>query len=152
MGWAENAESVLKAAKVGLAPLRFGAGIKGKLIDAMKTGTPTVTTSIGAEGMHGEYPWSGGIANTAKALSDLAVGLYQSRKEWESAQRNAIDIVNTIYDKKFLGQKLAETILKIQSNQQKHRNRNFIGRMLMHHTMTSNRYMGKWIEEKNRKS
>jgi glycosyltransferase involved in cell wall biosynthesis len=38
-----------------LAPLRFGAGIKGKLLEAMQCGTPNITTtSIGAESMHGD--------------------------------------------------------------------------------------------------
>ncbi len=34
-----------------MAPLPFGAGLKGKFIDAMTQGTPNVTTAVGAEGM-----------------------------------------------------------------------------------------------------
>jgi len=151
MGWAENAETVLKQAKVGLAPLRFGAGIKGKLIDAMQAGTPTVTTSIGAEGMHTDYPWNGHIADTGEAFAKAAAWLYQNPKEWQSAQLNGMAIVNALYKKKILRQKLAETIAEIKNNLQNHRSRNFIGGMLMHHTLSSGKYMGKWIEEKNRK-
>ena len=44
-----------------LAPLRFGAGIKGKIVDGMRMGVPSVTTSIGAESLH---PFPGLIANT----------------------------------------------------------------------------------------
>lgn len=50
-GWADNAHQVLQQSRVCLAPLPFGAGLKGKFIDAMQTGTPSVTTAIGAEGM-----------------------------------------------------------------------------------------------------
>ncbi len=50
-GRAEIAEEVLEKAKILLAPIRFGAGIKGKLLEAMVYGTPSVTTSIGAEAM-----------------------------------------------------------------------------------------------------
>ncbi len=50
-GWADDAHQVLQQARVCLAPLTFGAGLKGKFIDAMQTGTPSVTTAIGAEGM-----------------------------------------------------------------------------------------------------
>ena len=52
-GRAADAYEVVSKAKVCLAPLRFGAGMKGKLVEAMQCGTPSVTTSIGAEGMHG---------------------------------------------------------------------------------------------------
>ncbi len=58
-GRAEDAKSVMKKARICLAPLRFGAGLKGKLAEAMQCGTPNVTTPIGAEGMAGEMEWSG---------------------------------------------------------------------------------------------
>jgi glycosyltransferase involved in cell wall biosynthesis len=47
-----------------LAPLRFGAGIK-ELLEAMQCGTPSITTSIGAESMHGDLDWNGFIDNSA---------------------------------------------------------------------------------------
>jgi hypothetical protein len=53
-GWAEDIDTVLQNARLLLAPLQFGAGIKGKLLDAMRCGTPSITTSMGAEGMHKE--------------------------------------------------------------------------------------------------
>jgi glycosyltransferase involved in cell wall biosynthesis len=46
-GRAADANEVVQQARVVLAPLRFGAGIKGKLVEAMLCGTPSVTTSIG---------------------------------------------------------------------------------------------------------
>ena len=50
-GWAQDAQDVLAKARVNLAPLRFGAGLKGKIFDAMQVGTPTVMTDIAAEGI-----------------------------------------------------------------------------------------------------
>ena len=47
--------SVMSNARVCLSPLRFGAGIKGKFLDAMNSGTPSITTPIGAEGMHNSF-------------------------------------------------------------------------------------------------
>ena len=164
MGWAENAETVLRKARVGLAPLRFGAGIKGKLVDAMQAGTPTVTTSIGAEGMDTismqpasahdvdslphTYGWSGKIANTADDFADAAISLY-NKVEWQEAQSKAVALINGIYDKRFLAQELDRTLARIQSNLERHRNQNFIGAMVMHHTLASTKYMAKWIEAKN---
>uniref|UniRef100_UPI0035937F71 glycosyltransferase n=1 Tax=Pricia sp. TaxID=2268138 RepID=UPI0035937F71 len=149
MGWAENAKAVLRQARVGVAPLRFGAGIKGKLVDAMQAGIPTITTSIGAEGMHADYPWNGHVADTAEAFADAAARLYQNPKEWHSAQQCGIVIVNALYKKEILGQKLADTVAKIKNNLQNHRNRNFIGSMLMYHALASTKYMAKWIAVKN---
>ncbi len=150
MGWVENAETVLREAKVSLAPLRFGAGIKGKLTDAMQAGTPTITTSLGAEGMHAQLNWNGHIADTAEDLARAAVSLYQNPEKWRSAQQNAVSIINGLYDKRVLHQNLTEKIAKVGNKLEDHRNRNFIGAMLMHQTLASTKFMSKWIEEKNR--
>src|SRR5699024_8756338 len=50
-GWAENVEEVMKQYRLQLAPIRFGAGLKGKIIDGMRFGVPSITTEIGAEGI-----------------------------------------------------------------------------------------------------
>ena len=66
MGRADCVSAVMLSARVVLAPLRFGAGIKTKIADAMLSGTPVATTAIGAEGMSGGLPWCGCIAAGAK--------------------------------------------------------------------------------------
>ncbi len=150
MGWAENAEAVLQKARVGLAPLRFGAGIKGKLVDAMQAGTPTITTCIGAEGMHAAYPWNGAIEATAEDLAHAAVRLYQNPQEWQQAQQNGVAIIIGLYDKVALGKKWADRIARIESNLEDHRRQNFMGAMLLHHTLASTKYMARWIAAKNK--
>jgi len=50
-GWVEDTAPYLRAATVSVAPLRFGAGMKGKIGEAMSHGLPVVTTTVGAEGM-----------------------------------------------------------------------------------------------------
>ena len=71
-GWADDALIVMQQARVCLAPLRFGAGIKGKLMDAMRCGTPSITTNIGAESMHGDLVWGGLIEKNAQAIAGAA--------------------------------------------------------------------------------
>jgi hypothetical protein len=149
-GWTENVTEVVGKAKVSLVPLRFGAGIKGKLIDGMQSGTPSVTTSIGAEGMHANHPWNGHIADTAEAFADAAVRLYRNPGEWRSAQQNGVSIVKNLYNKDILGSKLTTTLGKIRNDLQNHRDQNFIGAMLLHHSMASTKYMAKWISAKNK--
>ena len=87
MNWAEDALQVMSQARICLAPLRFGAGIKGKLVDAMLCGTPSVTTPIGAEAMSGDLPWPGLVASSAQDIADAAVRLYQDQALWHQAQQ-----------------------------------------------------------------
>lgn len=149
-GRAEDAHKVIAKAKVLLAPLQFGAGLKGKLIDAMLNGTPSVTTSIGAEGMHDNLPWNGLIADNPNEFADNAVQLYNDKTTWERAQENGVRIINTIYSKKQLTEKLNGIIHEIQQNLDAHSSRNFMGGLLWHHTLQSSKYLSKWIEEKEK--
>ena len=78
--------------KVLLAPLRFGAGIKGKLTDAMLNGTPSVTTSIGAEGMCGELPWNGFIEDDFQKFAEKAEELFTDKDTWSFAQNGDVAV------------------------------------------------------------
>ncbi len=150
-GWAEDIHEVVQNARVSLAPLRFGAGIKGKLADAMCNGTPSVVTTIGAEGMHEDWPWSGAIADTAEGFAQAAVNLYTDRDHWERAQRNGIGIVNALYEKERLTALFHSRLEGLAQNLHGHRLQNFTGAMLGHQTLHSTKYMSKWIGEKNRR-
>ncbi|WP_348810342.1 glycosyltransferase [Flavobacterium maritimum] len=149
-GRAANAEEVVKNAKVVLAPLRFGAGIKGKLIEAMQCGTPSVTTSIGAESMCDDLVWSGCVADNAVDFANDAVQLYLDKKIWLKAQQNGIAIINQRYSKDIFEADFRERIDFLLSNLEQHRLSNFMGEVLHHHTLKSTKYMSKWIEEKNK--
>jgi hypothetical protein len=149
-GRAENAATVVKQARVCLAPLRFGAGIKGKLVEAMLCGTPSVTTDIGAEAMHGNLEWSGIIANNAEDIASAAVELHNNKITWLKAQENGVKIINNVYSKAILALPFIKHVLQVQNNLKKHRLANFTGAMLMHHTLSSTKYMARWIEAKNK--
>jgi len=149
-GWAEDALSVMQSARVCLAPLRFGAGIKGKLLDAMVMQTPSVTTSIGAEGMTGNETWPGFVVDEIESFVDAAVNLYQDETLWSRSQAAINNILNSRYDKKKLGDSLVNKIITTEDNLDKHRLNNFTGAMLKHHSMMSTKYMSQWIAAKNK--
>jgi len=151
LGRAKNAFEVVSKARVVLAPLRFGAGAKGKLIEAMQCGTPSMTTSVGAESMHGNLAWSGCIADTPGAIAKAAEKLYQDQNSWKQAQQNGITIVNQRYEKSLFSTDFIAHLVSVQNNLAPHRNANFIGAILLHHTTASTKYMSRWIEEKNKK-
>ncbi|MFV5703760.1 glycosyltransferase [Flavobacterium sp. XS2P12] len=150
MGRANEAQEVVKSARVVLAPLRFGAGIKGKFLEAMQCGTPSVTTFIGSESMHGDLPWNGFITDDAGDFANVAVRLYQNKLIWLIAQQNGMKIINQRYLKKLFEADFSKKIELLQTDLQKHRLTNFMGAMLQHHTLKSTKYMSRWIEEKNK--
>lgn len=150
-GRAADANKVVQNARIVLAPLRFGAGIKGKLIEAMQCGTPSVTTTIGAESMKGNLPWNGYVTDDIHEFIKAATQLYQDKKLWTAAYQNGIAIINQRYSKKLFEKDFADTIQFLLSNLAPHRLDNFLGSLLHHHTLSSTKYMSRWIEAKNSK-
>ncbi|NOI99808.1 glycosyltransferase family 4 protein [Vibrio kanaloae] len=151
-GWAKDAQEVMEQARVCVAPLRFGAGIKGKLLDAMKLQTPNVTSEIGSEGMlpQGELQWPGAVADDIDEFVEAAVALYKDEEKWLKAQSQCHSILEAHYEQNQLGDKLIERLIALESELESHRLDNFFGSMLKHHSMASTKYMSQWIAEKNK--
>lgn len=152
MNWAEDALQVMSAARICLAPLRFGAGIKGKLIEAMLCGTPSVTTPIGAEAMHAGMPWPGVIAQSAADIANAAVQLYSDPQRWAEAQDAGRALLAARFRRQVHGPALIDSINACRADLARRRRDNFTGSMLRHHQHKSTQYMSQWIEEKNRNS
>ncbi|MEZ9720871.1 glycosyltransferase [Vibrio splendidus] len=151
-GWAKDAQEVMEQARVCVAPLRFGAGIKGKLLDAMKLQTPNVTSEIGSEGMlpQGDLQWPGAVSDDIDEFVEQAVALYKDEEKWLKAQIQCHSILEAHYEQNQLGDKLIERLITLNSELESHRLDNFFGSMLKHHSMASTKYMSQWIAEKNK--
>ncbi|WP_317194713.1 glycosyltransferase [Aequorivita echinoideorum] len=149
-GWAENVSDVMKTYRVQLAPLRFGAGLKGKFFDAMRLGLPSVTTEIGAEGMTLNSSFGGIVAELKEDFIESAVQLYSNENLWNSSQAMGFDIIQKKFLKENYSENFSVKIKWLQKNLKLYRNQNFLGQVLQHHTLQSTKYLSKWIEEKNR--
>ena len=147
-GWVDDAVLAMQSAKVCLAPLRFGAGIKGKLAEAMYCATPSVTTDIGAESMQTGLPWAGEIANDPQAIADAAVKLYQDEQAWQVSSNLGQQNAGLMYQQDNILNELADCLSKLAANLEQHRQANFIGSMLNHHHHKSTQYMSQWIDVK----
>lgn len=150
MGRAIDANEVVKNARVVLAPIRFGAGLKGKLLEAMQCGTPSATTTIGSEAMHANLPWNGFIADDIQEYAKRSILLYQDENLWKQSQKNGIAIVNDCYQKNSYSPELINVVHSLLKDSESHRLHNFMGSLLQHHTLKSTKYMAKWIEAKNK--
>ncbi|KAA3622096.1 MAG: glycosyltransferase [Flavobacterium sp.] len=149
-GWVEDVDQVMQDARLCLAPLRFGAGLKGKFLDAMRNGTPVVTTAIGAEGINGELPFCGLVEEEPKRVIEAAIGLYTNENSLKEARRNGFEILQTRFDLSLFSEKFTTKIKALSSDLPGHRTKNFIGQVLQHQSLQASKYMSKWIELKNR--
>ena len=147
-GFAKDVNLVMQDARVCLAPIRFGAGLKGKLFDAMQNGTPCVTTSIGAEGVFGPFDINGFVEDNAQDFADKAVTLYNEEQIWKEKQSNGFQVINERFNKIEHQSGFIKRLNKVLTNIEAHRLQNFTGQMLWHQNMQSTKYMSKWIEEK----
>jgi glycosyltransferase involved in cell wall biosynthesis len=150
MGRAADANEVVKKARVVLAPIRFGAGLKGKLLEAMQCGTPSMTSTIGSEAMHADLPWNGFITDDVETFAKKAVDLYHDENLWKQSQKNGVAIVNECYQLSKYSTALVAKINGLLNDSESHRLQNFMGSLLQHHTLKSTKYMAKWIEAKNK--
>lgn len=149
-GWVEDLGKVLEKTRVNLAPLRFGAGLKGKIVHALEQGTPTVTSQIGAEGLFPLEGFEALIADDPDEFAAKAVQLYRREALWQqSVQSGQTRLVKEL-DGELHHQRLHQRIDVLLSDLQMHRARHVLGRILKHQSHQSTRYMAKWIEAKNR--
>jgi len=115
----------------------------------MLTGTPAVTTTVGAEAMHADLPWNGTITDDQELFTDSAAALYQHKELWLQARQNGIRILNERYGKTQFTVPFMEAVEALFLNLTTHRQHNFFGQILHYHTANSSKYMSLWIEEKN---
>lgn len=147
-GRVDDALQVTLNARVSLAPLRFGAGIKGKLLEAMMSGTPSVTSSIGAEGMS-DGEWNGFIEDDPKAFAERAVQLYQNKEVWQNAQKVGFSMIESRFTKEQFTKQLRDCVAAT-ADRDAHRNKSLVSMILQRESHQASRYMSIWIEEKKR--
>lgn len=150
-GRAVDALEVIENARVLLAPLRFGAGLKGKLMEAMLCGTPTITTSVGCEGIvmnHTEWP--GFVCDKPEEMATRLLDLYYNQSEWELAQQKGFDLLKMQFDVSKHQNMFKERLDEQKAALSQKREENYIGQMLMQQTTSAAKFMSKWIEEKNK--
>ncbi len=81
------------ASRLALAPLRFGAGVKGKVLEAMSYGLPVVMTPVAAEGTHANPDVDALIAATPADFAAAVVCLYRDDELWQRLSQNGQALV-----------------------------------------------------------
>lgn len=147
-GFTDKLPEVLRQTRVNLAPLRYGAGIKGKISDGWEQGTPTVATSLAAEGMHAELDFGGLVALDPESFIASAVKLYRDQELWEQASRSGLAILEALYRPELNTSALVQRVEFMQHELEESRRRNLVGRILWQQGLRSTEYFSRWLEAK----
>jgi glycosyltransferase involved in cell wall biosynthesis len=110
LGHVPDLSQFLKSSRVSIAPLRYGAGMKGKIGEALSWSLPVVTTTIGAEGMNlvnGEHAL---IADSPMAFAEAVLRVYQDETLWIKLSRNGPVKVEGNWGYEVVKDKLAVTL------------------------------------------
>jgi glycosyltransferase involved in cell wall biosynthesis len=105
-GYVPDVEPYLQNARIFIAPLRFGAGIKGKVGEAMAHSLPVVTTSIGAEGFGLTPGLDVMIGDDPTSFAEAIHQLYLQKELWKRVADNS----RLRIEKHFTPEVVAETI------------------------------------------
>ena len=148
-GRAEDVNQICQNYRLMVAPLRFGAGVKGKFIDAMRNGLPSITTILGAESMIEKEDWPGYVSDEIQDIISNAIEIYSNEQHWNDLSNKAFKVHNEKFTDKKWSEIFVGKVIDYIQNQESIRKNNFTGAMLMHHTQQSTKFMSKWIELKN---
>lgn len=109
LGYVENIDASFASNKFMIAPLRYGAGVKGKIGQAFEYFLPVVTSSIGAEGMHLVNNKNALIEDSKEGFAKAMIDLYTNKKLWQKLQKNSEESLLP-----FSRKILKDTLLKIK--------------------------------------
>jgi GT2 family glycosyltransferase len=110
VGYVEDPAEWLARTRVHVSPMRFGSGIKLKLLDSMAAGQPFVTTQVGAEGLPLGPLGTALVAEEPAALAELVHALYTDEQLWRRSQRGLLDIARSTFDRGTFRRTLAEAM------------------------------------------
>lgn len=109
LGFVEDLEPLFQNSKLTIAPLKFGSGIKVKVLNSMCRGLPTVTTSVGAEGLGAKHMEHLAIADEPEEMIEAISRLLVDKQLWMEFAKNSRALIQERHTwKSVLGQMVQE--------------------------------------------
>ncbi|MFM7462110.1 MAG: glycosyltransferase, partial [Burkholderiales bacterium] len=109
-GFVQDVTPFFDRAKLSFSPLRYGAGVKGKVNIAMQYGVPVVATSPSVEGMYLRHEQDVLTADTAEAFADAMIRLNTDRELWETLRANGLTNIETHFSRTAARQALKDIV------------------------------------------
>jgi GT2 family glycosyltransferase/glycosyltransferase involved in cell wall biosynthesis len=110
-GFVEDLEPLHESAIAFIAPLRYGAGVKGKIAEALSLGLPVVTTSMGSEGMRLQHERDALVADTAEDFAAAVIRIHREAELWERLAENGKIRVREDFSVETVRRRLSEFML-----------------------------------------
>lgn len=148
-------DELLANKRVLLSPIRFGAGIKGKHVDAWKAGLPVVTTPIGSEGMNDNTQdygtWGGIVARTDADFISAAACLYNDEALWNTSVSGITPLLSKLCGPGVWNH-VALGLVGALEKRLERRQQDFTRSILWHQSVRSTEFFSKYIEQKEKTS
>jgi GT2 family glycosyltransferase/glycosyltransferase involved in cell wall biosynthesis/SAM-dependent methyltransferase len=109
-GWVKDLTPLYDSSRVMVAPLRYGAGMKGKVTQSLAAGLPVVTTPIGAEGLDAVDGRDMMIAEDPAELADRIVRLVRDDELWNAVSRAGQDVAARVFSPAVMRERLEELL------------------------------------------
>ncbi|MCM3904103.1 MAG: glycosyltransferase [Pyrinomonadaceae bacterium] len=106
MGYVPDINPPLQSARVFVAPLRFGAGVNGKIGEALSYGLPVVTTSIGAEGVGLTAGVNAMIADDPAEFANSVLRVYQDKDLWHRLSESGYKHIENHFTPQIVGRRI----------------------------------------------
>jgi GT2 family glycosyltransferase/glycosyltransferase involved in cell wall biosynthesis len=113
-GYVEDIEPFLRSCLLSVAPLRYGAGVKGKITQSMSWGLPVVSTSVGAEGMHLEHEKNVLVADKAAIFARHIVQLHRDPELWQRLSQNGLRTIEEHFSMAAAKRNTRELLVQLQ--------------------------------------
>jgi GT2 family glycosyltransferase len=112
-GWVKDLTPFFEDCRVFVAPLRYGAGVKGKIGQSLSYGLPVVTTSIGAEGMGLVEGRDALIADTTQHFARKVLQLYNDEALWTAISESSLAYIEKSCTPEVMKQRIADVLSQV---------------------------------------
>ena len=110
LGYVPEVRPFFDQARLSVAPIRYGAGVKGKVNQSMSFGVPAVVTHVAAEGMYLVHEQNAMIADDPASFADAVVRLWNSRELWERLSDNGLQCLREHFSVETAAQRIDELL------------------------------------------
>ena len=109
-GFVEDVTDHYHHAKLSISPLRYGAGVKGKVNLSMQYGVPVVATSVSTEGMYLDDGVNVLVANSPEAFADAVIRLHSDEVVWNALRDAGLENIERYFSRERAREVLASVL------------------------------------------